>query len=500
MSNITIIPPDPIQVDDYNWDEGTLYKPGLWATYTILNYLGAFLAIPVAIFIFRKPDARRTFMLLYIFGIFGMAITCATQCFINWLSGTNEFQLGRFACQFEAHAHVSNIMIQFYGVALIGLHVYLKIVKEYEISLQTARIISVGVLIVAYGGTALLSLVSPIYLMPAGAYCFFKFSSPVMIMFDFVMVITTILLVFVHIATYRKIKQTSSNVAGMSRASTDDIAKKFLKTALIFVGVFFFGWFSAIPATIYELAVGPIWQLFDTQVGVLGSFHSPLGVIVTGYFIEELRIKVLNCDCTCQDNTVSKQTMPDSIVLANARRKGSALPDGRKSADNSPIATPRKMQNVAVAGALAPPRCATWTKSQKMSPPGTPGTPGSPFTENLSPGQGGVRYKQLSTPPTGKGKQPSPQNKWRAAIAENKEKQQADEKGVTPHKNAASPDRRKSIVGEFREKDSNSAGCPLVISPDAPGTNGGHLMITITTPPSDEIRFSIPNSVKVIVE
>lgn len=159
------------------WDIGTLHKGGIWMFYSLSNYLGVFLGAFLIMAVYRNKGriASDVFIGGLAFACVRMSITCGVQCSVNFAA--NRFVGGDPACQFEAIAHVSAIVEEFFCVTCLFLNMYFCVVKNRVLDPKHALFI---VLIIFAGSlimTGLLSLTSPIYLMSAGTYCFFAFSS-----------------------------------------------------------------------------------------------------------------------------------------------------------------------------------------------------------------------------------------------------------------------------------------------------------------------------------
>jgi hypothetical protein len=80
---------------------------------------------------------------------------------------------------------------------------------------------------------------------------------------------------------------------------------KVAKRTVMYVLIFFFGWFPAVITSIYEFAYGPVIEELDTALATMGSLHSVLVPIVYGYMNPRLR-KVIWALCCCQDTRVAQ--------------------------------------------------------------------------------------------------------------------------------------------------------------------------------------------------
>jgi hypothetical protein len=85
------------------------------------------------------------------------------------------FANGVLACNIEAIFHFSGILLQFFSIALGGWRNYKAVVYGKTMSQRTAVTLIAIAMAISVGGTVLTSQYSPIYLMPAGLYCFFEF-------------------------------------------------------------------------------------------------------------------------------------------------------------------------------------------------------------------------------------------------------------------------------------------------------------------------------------
>ncbi len=350
------------------WDIGTLNKQAIWSYYSFGNYIGTVLCVILIISFMRHQNKSPGEILIggLLSGCALMSVTCASQCFLNLISGTNSFQYGEWACKLEAFFHVSSIMVQFFCVALIAWRNHRIVAHSKDISPKTAFGMVAGVWFISEVGTFSLGLISPIYLMPTGAYCFYQFSSPVMLYwFCPVMVIALLFVCFFyyqiftiaskidvnHNASSSSLREKivfapsvigeatsiASTVSNESKESVENkesdanenkpkketvvsfpvlkkmstkeqldkissnkgvtMSRKVAKSSIIFVLVFFFGWFPAVITTVYELFYGHIEQGLDTSVGIMGTLHSTLVPLAYGYHSSKLRKFLAKCQC-----------------------------------------------------------------------------------------------------------------------------------------------------------------------------------------------------------
>jgi hypothetical protein len=205
---------------DNIWNIGTLHKPGIWWFYISSNYLGVILCAILIGSVYHNPKKTSTDILIggLCSGCLWMSLTCGTQCLLSVLHG--YFYGGDLACQLEALAHVSAILVQFFCVSAIAIRSYLLVVHSYNMSKNMALIFVVIIWVICIVVTGLLSLVSPIYLMTAGTYCFFGFSSPAIRGWLVPgLLLALLVLGYCYIQIFRLTKQTSEAVASSSAVS-----------------------------------------------------------------------------------------------------------------------------------------------------------------------------------------------------------------------------------------------------------------------------------------
>jgi len=159
------------------WNIGTLHKEGIWGYYVLSNYVGVFLCSILMYSVWKNPKRNATDVIVC--GLCSacliLSITCGTQCLVNVFH--KRFYGGELACQIEAIAHVSSILTQFFCVAALAIRSYLVVVRKYDLPPRLAAKITAFIWVFCTVMTGLFSLVSPIYLMSNGAYCFFAFGS-----------------------------------------------------------------------------------------------------------------------------------------------------------------------------------------------------------------------------------------------------------------------------------------------------------------------------------
>ncbi|AYV78482.1 MAG: hypothetical protein Edafosvirus15_3 [Edafosvirus sp.] len=285
------------------WNIGFANKNGLWAYYSITNYFGALLcSILWASIVFSKNKKNGDIFIAGLaFGCLTMSIPCATECVLCWYWGQNRFQYGKIACQLEAYFHVSAILFQFFSVGLIAWSYHSKIIRSKnntaefeEKSLMKAYLVLFASWITSYLGIFILGLYSNILLLDAGVYCFYEFTSPVMLWFDVMLAGVTCSIIY----WYRKIYIFTKNSVTTSSSDTK-IIKKLANTVTMYIAILVVGWFSALIVSIYALSTGSSSRIGDTFVGVFGSLHSVLVGLAYGYNSDKLK-KFLVRYCCCQ--------------------------------------------------------------------------------------------------------------------------------------------------------------------------------------------------------
>ncbi len=366
------------------WFKGTISKDFLWGFFSVGNITGGLIGALVIYVILRSKDKQsgEIFISCYLSGCVLMSLPCAMQCLINWIVATGGFVGGELACQIEAFAHVSAIMVQFFGVALIAIRCYLAIIHRIIITNRLAYIICAVAWIFGLAGTALVGLVSDIYLMPAGAFCFYQFSSPVIAYwFVPVMLLALIAVCYCYIRIFMANKELENLNSKAIDYRRQNVTKKLARSTILFALIFFVGWFPAVVTCFYELQYGQISQEFDTVVGVFGTLHSVFATIVYGYHSDKLK-KFLAWYFPSQFGQFEKgrkhgqETMVTRYITDHDLRRSSV----------------QQKTNSGDAVVPTTPRCST-TRSYNTGTPKT-GTPKTGSGLEHSP-----KFTQLQTPP-----------------------------------------------------------------------------------------------------
>jgi hypothetical protein len=123
--------------------------------------------------------------------------------------------------------------------------------------------------------------VSPIYLMTAGTYCFFGFSSPAIagwLLPGLVLSLATMVFCYSSIAC-----AVRAQAALVSSVNAPLQSHAVVRRSVWFVVVLLGGWGFAGVASVYELVVGVTPEWLVTAVGVGGVTHSPVMAITCLY-------------------------------------------------------------------------------------------------------------------------------------------------------------------------------------------------------------------------
>jgi len=346
------------------WNIGTLHKPAIWAFYILSNYSGVLLCGMLIYSVYRNDNRINTdiFVAGLASGCLTMSITCGTQCLVNVIAG--RFYGGETACQIEAIAHVSAILTEFFCVSAISLCAYLRILKR-DVSRRLAIQLVAVIWLVCCFVTGLASLVSPIYLMSAGTYCFFGFSSFAIagwLVPGLILALGTMF--FCHYKIMRWMKKNSSEVyvtvirdgvTQQERITYRDIFWKdqFRMAHIIFMIVLLLGWGFAAVTAIYELCVGPALEWLVTAVGVGGvsfSWVMPLVYGLTSKHHKSMFIWWFGWMCIpifgkqwwqTQRNQTKKRS---HVVIAKRKKEANASHPSRASKNSQRQAQPCQQQ------------------------------------------------------------------------------------------------------------------------------------------------------------
>ncbi len=309
MLGIGFFPVMNMTLDD-PWDIGSLHKPSIWVFYTLSNYMGVLLCGMVMFIVARNRERSASDILVcgLSSGCLTMSITCGTQCLLNVVAG--RFYGGDIACQLEAIAHISAVLTEFFCVMSISINMHLAMVHNAPIQQKTAFLLVIMIWIICIVVTGLASLFSPIYLMSAGTYCFFAFSSfaiagwlvPGLIIALSIMMIR-------HVQTMQYFAKMIPEKANLPIVKLKGRQSHMTNHQDLWLGQFqwrstlyiisvLLGWGFAAIATIYELTVGRTNEWLVTAVGVGGvsfSWISPLIFFMTSPIYKPWIVRCLSC-------------------------------------------------------------------------------------------------------------------------------------------------------------------------------------------------------------
>jgi hypothetical protein len=187
------------------------------------------------------------------------------------------------ACWLEAFFHVSGILVQFACVVAIGVRNAYTTRSLRHVSVSCAGWTVGGIWVVCTGVTALLSLISPIYLMSAGTYCFFEFKSPAILYWLVPGLILAVVVLIVTFAVMIRLALHSTAQTGLMTDASERcrFACSLSGRASVFVAVICVGWVPAAFAAFYEYATSnQASAALVTLVGVCGTLHSVLVPLV----------------------------------------------------------------------------------------------------------------------------------------------------------------------------------------------------------------------------
>lgn len=292
------------------WNIGTpSLKSYSLGFYVIVNFLGIILNFILILSIIRSRDktSRDIFIAGLSSGCFVMSLACAIQCLLNYSSSDHSYQHGDMACYFEAYFHVASIMVQFINIMMISWSSYKNVIKRQTISTDSSTVWMIGIWISQSLGIAILSRFSEVILMTNGAYCFFDFTSVIIVWwFTPVMLITLLSMIYFYYKIYKLAQDSNTliKINGQDTNATNDnrTTSRVALRSLIFVGVYFIGWFPAIITCIYAIINGYVPELLDILLGNFGSLHSVFQPIAYGIYNKNLHKLIVCCFPSCGEN------------------------------------------------------------------------------------------------------------------------------------------------------------------------------------------------------
>ncbi len=279
------------------WNIGSYHKNPIWVFYLVSNYVGVILSLLTIHSIHKnqKRNASDLFVGSLCSGCAMLSFTCGTQCLINRIF--NRFYGGDIACQMEAIFHISSVLVEFFSVALMTWAYSVTILHpQKQISNKWAWKCIAVVWILCITVTSLGSLFSPIYLMSAGTYCFFGFTSfEIALWLVPGLIIALITMCVYHVKVLREFKAMilttrATHNQMMIMNSTTPISSmnlwlgQFKWRSTLFIIILLLGWGFAAVTTIVELTIGKAPEWLVTAVGVGGvsfSWWAPIAYATT---------------------------------------------------------------------------------------------------------------------------------------------------------------------------------------------------------------------------
>lgn len=239
------------------WNIGSLNKEAIWTFYIVSNLIGVSLCsfLIYSVWVNKNRLISDIFIVGLAFSCITMSISCAIQCLLSLITG--KFYGGTIACQIEAIVHVSTIINEFFCVTALTLSYYFTIVKQRTMNEWMAIKIIFGLWLCSTIMTGLLSLVSPIYLMSAGTYCFLSFRSWGIIAWLIPVFIASLVIMIycnIQLRLYLK-KNVNTPIVAIQNGQilTHDIVKIQCKSTL-FIWTVLIGFGFTAVTMIYELS------------------------------------------------------------------------------------------------------------------------------------------------------------------------------------------------------------------------------------------------------
>jgi hypothetical protein len=289
------------------WNKGTPeLKNFALGFYIIVNLSGIILNFILMWSILRSRDktSRDMFIVGLSSGCFVMSAACSVQCALNYSSQDHRYQYGDVACYFEAYFHVSAIMVQFMNIMMIAWSSYTNVIHRKMISIAAATICIIMIWLIEMLGVAILSGFSKVILMTNGAYCFFDFTSVVITYwFTPIMIITLLFIIYFYYNIYNFARENNTVIKINGQDSNNEhVIRSVALRSIMFIGIFFIGWFPAVITCIYAVIHGFATESLDIYLAVSGSTHSILQPIAYGIYNRNLHKLIVYCFPSCGDN------------------------------------------------------------------------------------------------------------------------------------------------------------------------------------------------------
>lgn len=294
-----------------NYDIGSLHKPAIWSVYIIFNFTGSALCVLLMRDIYKKKIKVSNDV--FIFGLCSgctyMSLTCGFQCLISVINGM--FYGGDTACWLEAWYHVSAILVEFSCVTFLSLRAYFHVVYNRDVTVKVAVKVVVVTWVLCLVGTLCLGLVSPIYLVSNGTYCFYQFKSAAILWWLVLgLLIAIVTMTFSYTRIYIHMKRTNNNVSryvgGVGNLNNNELSMRMVKRATLFVIAIFICWGSAAVTAVYEYSAGEALPELVTAVGVGGTFYTVTVPLIYGYTTGSFKFIVGSANVNYARNTSSQ--------------------------------------------------------------------------------------------------------------------------------------------------------------------------------------------------
>jgi len=297
------------------WNIGTLNKTGIWTFYWVSNFFGFFLDATLIYFVCKntKRSASDVIVCGLVFACAVLSTSCGVQCMINMIA--DRFVGGDIACRAESVFHVTSVVAEFFCCAALFVNMTYHVVYRRILKPLHALYIVLGMYIFCLLVTISLSFVSPIYLMSAGTYCFFAFSSPGIAMWLVPCLVLALFIMginfYIVVRHLQKQVATTPPPVSLHHLGNKNDSRIFVnrnqvwkdalgwRSSLFIIGVLA-GWFPAIPCCLYEFAFGRASEGLVTALGVTGvsfSWWAPLIYAITS---PDYKMQLLNLFRCCK--------------------------------------------------------------------------------------------------------------------------------------------------------------------------------------------------------
>lgn len=305
------------------WQSGTLDHYGLWVTYSLLSLVGSVLCGVLICGVVRLGRSRNSADVLVgglCTGCLGLAVPWLTQCILNIVQG--RYAYGAAACRVEALLYFVAIVVQFLCITILGWRNYLAVCHMHVIREEMSRWILLVMWLVAGSSALAMGQYSETVLVASGTYCLFAFSSPAFVWFAVAMLVALVSLVYCYarifcysVETERAVGAASpthpdlpsaTSVPGPSKSGDNRVfvrvhrrmgtrvPVRVARRSLVYVLMFFGGWFMIVLCFLYEAAgQQPVTEAMDILLALLGLLHSVAVPLVYGWSNKKIRLLLL---------------------------------------------------------------------------------------------------------------------------------------------------------------------------------------------------------------